>query len=250
MKKILIALLPLFLTGCLSSGFTKFYHGKTLEEAQACSYLEPNQQAVVRSMPDRPLDEVLDLMYTEGFVITGYASWEGPYDDGDKEALAQAKKVGAALVLWRADYSHTKHGSSTYTTYTPGKTIYTGNSTVYIPGTSSTHTTPYSVDRYSYDAIFFGKLTNDRNTFRARIAEPPISFFRIMDNRIGGLVTAVMKDSTVYDANIFPGDIILKINDTPFTHEIPAISLMQAGNNVLTIWRDGKEITKTIFYPY
>ncbi|MBQ4076834.1 MAG: hypothetical protein IJD65_04055 [Mailhella sp.] len=249
MKKILLFLIPVLLSGCLSNGFSKFYHGKTLEETQACTWLEPIQIPEVRHMPNLPLDDILNQMYTEGFAITGYAAWEGPNDEGDQEALEQAAKVGAALVLWRADYTHTKHGSTTHTTYHPGKTIYTGSSFVHIAGTTSTHTTPYSVDRYSYDAIFFGKLTNTPDYFRARIVEPPISFFRAMDKRIGGLVTAVMKDSIVYQANIFPGDIILKINDTTFTHEIPAISLMHAGENTLTIWRDGKEIIKTIFLP-
>ena len=250
MKKILFFLIPILLSGCLSSGFSKFYHGKTLEETQACTWLEPIQIPEVRHMPDLPLDDILNQMYTEGFAITGYAAWEGPNDEGDQEALEQAAKVGAALVLWRADYSHTKHGSTAHTTYHPGRTIYNGLSTVYIPGTSSTYTTPYSVDRYSYDAIFFGKLTNTSDTFRARIVEPPMSFFRTMDKRIGGLVAAVMKDSVVYHANIFPGDIILKINGTIFTHETPAISLMHGGDNIVTIWRDGKELTKTLFFPY
>ena len=247
MKKILFFLLPVLLSGCLSSGFSKFYHGQSLEETIACEFLEPVQQPQVQQKPDIPLEELLAQMYTEGFVLTGYASWEGPNDYNDEDALAQAKKVGAALVLWRVDYSHTKHGFSTSTTYNPGRTVYTGSSAIYIPGTTSTHTTPYSVDRYIHDALFFGKLTNSQCAFRARIAEPPVSFMRSMDKRTGGLVTAVMKNSLVYEANIFPGDIILKINGSEFTHETSAISLMHLGNNTLTIWRDGKELTKNIF---
>ncbi|MCL1981359.1 MAG: PDZ domain-containing protein [Proteobacteria bacterium] len=265
MKKlhiIISAAALMMLTGCAGNAFTNFYTGKTLEQVQAAGGIQTCQSPEIRSMPPGEPKDVGNRMYTEGFRPIGTSAWEGPGNQGNDEALAQGKNVGACLVLWKADYSHTRQESIPITTYTPGgtsTTIHTGNvysgsstgsysgiSTTYNPGTASTQYIPYSVNRYNYLAVYFARLVNDPQKLMIKIESPPDSYMRETDSRSGGLVTAVMKDGNAYKANIFPGDIIMTINGQPTDPDVSTQTLMKPGANELKIYRDGKVITKNI----
>jgi S1-C subfamily serine protease len=61
----------------------------------------------------------------------------------------------------------------------------------------------------------------------------------------GALIKIVMNDSPAFRANVIPGDILIKIDETPIysATELSSTLLSFAGKDcVLTILRDGKEI--------
>jgi serine protease Do len=71
-----------------------------------------------------------------------------------------------------------------------------------------------------------------------------------LDKVRGVLVSDVLKDSPAEKAGIERGDVILKLDDKPLnsSNELQSlVALRRAGDKVkLTIWRDGKELIKTV----
>jgi len=251
----------MMLSGCAGNSFTKYYTGKTLDQVQALGVITC-QEPEIRGMPSENPEAVVNQMFYEGFAIIGTSAWEGPGNQGNNEAVAQAKKVGACLVFWKANYSHTDQGVMPIMTYTPGGTsttihsgtvysggstgMYSGTSTTYNPGTTSTEYVPYSVNRYNYQAVYFARVANDPQSLMIMTQAPPDSYMRETDSRAGVLVAAVMKDGNAYKANIFPGDIIMTINGQQANHDVSTRTLMKPGDNELKIYRDGKIVTKTV----
>ena len=251
-------------SGCAGNAFTKFYTGNTLNQAQALSVITC-QSPEVGTLPSGSPEIISNRMYTEGFGPIGTSAWEGPGNQGNDEAIEQGKNVGACIVLWKADYSHTRQESIPITTYTPGGTstsihsgnvysggstgMYSGTSTTYHPGTASTQYVPYSVNHYNYLAVYWVRIANDPQALMIKMQSPPDSYMRETDSRAGIFVTAVMKDSNAYKANIFPGDIIMTINGQQTDPDVSTRTLMKPGDNELKIYRDGRIITKTVNIP-
>lgn len=252
----------IFLSGCIhSNGFTKFYDGMTANDL----YGDPNyihiETPQVAILPNKPLEQVVKDMFIEGYGLIGQSIWEGPGDNDDKDALKQARDVGAALVLWRADYSHTDQGAVPITTYNPGSTSTTyhsgtifaggtmgsfgGTSTTYNPGSTSTSYVPFSVNRYDYTALFFIKFKS--GILGLWLDEPGSAYQRKFDTNSGGLVVAVRKDGRAYKANIFQGDIIMSVNGIPYKYDQEFKDWKYNQENSIKIYRDGKIIEKKIF---
>lgn len=260
-RVVFLLALAVMLGGCARNGFTTFYTGQAFKQVQASGVMETCQSPEVRALPLRSPQDIGNMMYSNGFVPIGTSAWEGPASEGDAEALIQGKKVGACLVLWKADYSHTRQGSMPMSVYTPGGTsttmhsgtvysggasgMYSGTSTTYNQGTVSTQYIPYSVNRYDYLAVYFVRIVNDPQALMIKVSSLTDAYMRATDSRNGGLVTAVMKDGNAYKANIFPGDVIMSINDEAYT----PLAFLTPGSNELKIWRDGKIITKIVTTP-
>lgn len=261
-KLIILICCPIFLSGCIhSNGFTKFYDGMTVDDLYRDPYYIHTETPQVATLPDKPLKEVLNDMFSEGYELIGQSLWEGPGDHDNEDALKQARAVGAALVLWRADYSHTRQGTVPITTYNPGSTsttyhsgtIFTGGSmgsfggtsTTYNPGSTSTSYIPFSVSRYDYIALFFAKFKS--GVLGLWLDEPGLAYQRKFDTNSGGLVTAVRKDGRAYKANIFRGDIIMSANGIPYKYDQEFKDWKYNQENSIQIYRDGEIIEKKIF---
>lgn len=255
-----IIALSISITAC-SNGFSKYYNGLDLNYKPDNQY-ETCTNPKVAPLPNIEPQKLFTSAINDGYIPIGISEWEGPYDEGDAEAAEQAKKIGASLVLWRASYSHTRHGVLATPVYTPGSTsmtthsgnifsggaygTYSGVSTTYTPGSYSTTYTPYAIDRYNYEAVFFARVRYDPSTLMLRFVDIPIELKRKIDSNNGVLIIGVIKNGPAFNANIFAGDILLKLNDMPITIKnspLPTIT----GENKLTIWRDGRIITKSVY---
>lgn len=262
MKRTLaVLILTMMLGGCAGNGFTAFYSGMTLEQVHADPWFVPDSLPLVARLPDKPADDVMNEMFAKGYTPIGTSKWEGPDSEGNEEAADQARKIGAAYVLWRSDYSHTRQGAMPITTYNPGGTSttyhsgnvysggangnYSGTSTTYHPGTTTTNYVPYSVDRYKYTAIFFAKFKP--GILGVKLDDPGTDYKRKFDTQSGAIIKAVMNNGRAFQANIFPGDIIMSANGMPYKLE-PAFAAWKFGvENVVRIYRDGQIIEKKIF---
>lgn len=161
-----------------------------------------------------------------GFVLIGYSNFNaGPIDSS--QAIGQAKKVGAAVVMVQSQYTNTVTGTIPYTVQNPSQTAttyhsgsvygsggyagYSGTSTTTVPGGYTTHQIPYSVNRFDYGATFWAKSkplvlgvhVNDLNDDLRK---------EIESNR-GVVVNVVVKGSPAFNADIMRGDIITRINE-------------------------------------
>jgi hypothetical protein len=253
------------LSGCAGNGFSSFYIGQTREQVQASPFIETCSAPEIRTLPTGDPKAIANSMYAEGFAPIGTSAWDGPGDQGHKEAFAQGQNVGACVVMWKADYTHTRQESMPISTYTPGGVsttthtgtvysggasgTYSGTSTTYNPGTMSTQYVPYSVNRYDYLAVYFARIVNNLQALMIKVVEPPESYMRATDSRSGVLVTATLRGGNAFRANIFPGDIIMTINGKDCAPDTPEQSLLKPGDNELKIYRDGKIITKTVNIP-
>lgn len=265
MKNIALFILCAFLAcGCAGNGFSRFYSGQTLEQIQAYPrYIAENDVTVKRVQLESAInnsDAIINKMFENGYANIGYAAWEGPANEGDAEAISQAKKVGASYVLWGASYNRTDSGVMPVTTYNPGDTTttyhagtvyspsgsgqYYGTSTTYNPGTVSTNYVPYSVNKYDYLGIFFIKIKPGK--LGVKLDSPGDEYKKKFDTNSGAKISAVMLNGNGAKANLMRGDIIMSVNGTPFD-PTRDMDWRVGEDNVLQIYRDGKIITKNIF---
>ena len=256
----LLAFCVFILSGCAASGFSQFYDGRTIEYLQADPAYIPETTVQVRRLPDEPLDTIFSKMYATQYLPVGSSEWEGAAGANDSAAIAQAKKIGASLVMWGANYSHTASGVAPVTTYSPGGVAttyhsgtvfagggsgqYSGTSTTYNPGTFSTNYVPYSVDRYNYVAIFFAKFKPGLLGAKLDFT-PPIEYKKQFDTSTGALVLGVVDGWRASKANILPGDTIMSVNGINFTESFD--DWKYGEENTVQVYRDGKTLTKKIF---
>jgi len=261
----ILILLCFMFTGCATNGFQQFYKGRDAAQIMASSDMETCSTPSIYALPAENLITITNTMFTEGFYLVGESEWNGPASEGDREAIEHGKNIGACVVLWKADYSDTTQSSMNTTMYVPGGTTttthsgsiysggtrssYIGTSTTQNPGTITTQSIPYSIRRYNYRALYFARLVNKPHALMVKLDSPPDSYMRATDSRTGLLVTAVMKNGNSYRANIFPGDIIMEINNQPTSMDALPQTLMRQGDNEFKIYRDGNTIIKTINIP-
>ncbi len=187
-------------------------------------------------------------MYEDGYVPIGNAQWEGGRVNASEDAYEQALAVQACLVLWREDFSRTEQGTRLESEFIPGRDIVTTRSdgvqvVTHIPGEYRNYEVPYSRDKFVYSAIFFAKDSN--NPSGMRVTTPPTELMRKLDSRAGLYVQGVRKGSPAYQANIFSGDIILRINGKD-VYAGDSFNFRKGNSYNLTVYRDGKRIKKEL----
>jgi hypothetical protein len=146
----------IFVTGCVQNGFVKHYQGSKYDPI-------PSSTPVYRAS-DIPHD-------ARQIGASNFVSSNG---EGNKEALAAARKIGAHGVVWKSEHYTTTSSSGAIPISTPtsttsyhsgsvwgsgGSANYSGTSTT--RGTSTTYI-PYTKTHhwYKYHARFYRK--NDR----------------------------------------------------------------------------------------
>lgn len=263
MKNLFLLFIIIFLSGC-SNGFSKYYQGENLiENKNEASNYEMTEDVKSAPLPNSPLELTILRAFADGYYAIGGSYWHGPKEEGRDEAISQAKKVGASLVLWSDEYTYTSQGVSAIPIYTPGTTsttmysglftgslsgIYYGSSTTYNPGSFSTTYVPYSENIYEYRALFFAKLKKDDS----KLYIIPIEVPNIIKSKIGmnkGIfVASVMKGSVPYRADILVGDVILSINSQDIDINSKLYTIITSGENTFKIWRDGKIFEKKVYF--
>lgn len=202
-------------------------------------------------------------MFEQGYVLVGWVSFDGPEASHD-EALEQAHKVGAEIVLVRSAYRNTVTGSIPITTptastsYTGGTVsaygaggyasgAYSGTTTTY--GTQTTEI-PYSVDRYDQQALFFAPMV--RKGIGIQGAPATDEQKQSAGTNHIFVVAAVRNGSPAFRADILPGDIVLTVAGQPvYDSESFHAALLnsEAAPIDVVLLRAGVRTTKRIQVP-
>jgi len=178
------------------------------------------------------VDQDNRAMRENGFVMVGYSSFNGNGNAGSQgNVIAQARTVGASVVMVKNARAGTQTGVMPYTTYNPGQIIttnssgtanaygtggyaygnYQGTSTTYVPGTSSTQMIPYTVQRYDFLATYWARVSKIR--LGVVYLNLPTEMRQRLQRNTGVVADLIMKGSPAFISNILVGDVILKVND-------------------------------------
>lgn len=240
--------------GCVS-GFKQFY----------VDQLGPNRSRaeVHAGEPEvysgRDPEQDFVAMVESGYILTGYSSFNGP-SANLAQAKAQARSVRAAVVLVYSKYTNTVSGVTPLVINNPDQTVttqsqgtvygsggsasYTGTSTTTVPGGYSVYNIPYSVARFDQMATFWVR------------GKPPVLGVYVRDltpeeraqlqrNR-GVVVTAVIKQSPAFKADVLHNDVLLRIgsDDIDDVSGFMAVVPRYAGEEVdLVFLRSGESRT-------
>lgn len=262
-----VLLIPLVaLTGCMTqNGFSQFYRDYTHGGA---TNLPPWSGHTSVFRPTNPPEDVKDLS-RKGYIVLGESAFQGAAATTEQMLLSQAKKVGADVILYIANYLGSQQTAMPWMQYNPGQTYtttssgvvsanaygsggyaygsgtYYGTSTTSTPGTYSTQMIPITLNYYSHDALFFRK--NWPPVLGTQVQPLTEDLKSTLQRNSGVLVGVVINDSPAFRANILQGDVILKIAGEDVASPQDYSEKMQklSGQKVdIEIWRAGE--TKTI----
>ncbi len=240
------------LTGC-GSGFeshykpVSFYDYGSPEFGPAC----PNPR--VEALPLHvDFETIQKTQRAKGYVLIGQAKWKSTQHESDDSALEQAQHVGACLVLWSKADAGTVQSTQRVTEYIPARTMKVINNTkdgkeekhIEIPAERIYKDVPVTYQQYEYIGLFFAKAQNMFDAFGIEGTAPSMESMAARDSRNGILVTAVQENSLAYHANIFPGDVILQMNDLDMKAKTPP-PLKEKAQNTVVLERNGKKMVKT-----
>lgn len=197
------------------------------------------------------VDSDIGALWAKGFVAIGYTAFEtnnGNTRDGER--LAKKLKAKYVIISSRITATSTIQipitTPSNTTTYTNGtvnvagragsaqgnynqtSTTY-GSSTTYIPMVSS---------RYSKMAIFFRELEKQGTGINPRGLSP--DEIRHFETKRAFVVRFVRDGSPAYMADILPGDVVLKVNDSPADTETWIKAVKGTQPMSVTLSRGGK----------
>jgi membrane-associated protease RseP (regulator of RpoE activity) len=217
------------LCACAVNGFDKFYLAAPRYES---ARVEPfTGEPAIYSYSSDPKADILRAQ-EDGYLPLGTSSFYGPSNTMTKNQLvAQAKKVGASLVLVHSQYKDTLSGVVPYTVANPTQVstvnttgtvnaygsggyatgTYSGQSTIMTPGGTTTYALPYSVNRNDVVATFWAH--QDPRSIRLGIVYVPLpDAVRTKLQRNTGVFTAgIIRGTPAFNANILREDVILKM---------------------------------------
>jgi len=263
LRRLPVLFIALFLAGC-ADGYKQFYQPipQSPQDAQS-RQLVPFKGEPRIAISSGNAAEDYRRMFEDNYGPIGFSSFIGPAAD-QALALAQAKKVGAAVVVVSARYQNTVSGAlpittpTSQTSYSSGTVNaygsggfatgnYTGTTTTY---GSQTSYIPYSVDRYDQMAIYFGPL--ERKGVGFRLIPLTAEQHQALGTNKGLKIDAIAKESPAFKADILPGDIVLEVNghalyDSPSSSDV-LVSVRGSMAEFLLV-RNGVQIRKNVFVP-
>ena len=249
--------------GCRNP-YTDFYHPYQSVIGNS-AFIQPNGNPSIYGYSAN-MDHDNRAMQENGYVMVGYSSFNGGGNAGSESSvIAQAREVGASVVLVKNSAAGTRSGVIPYTTYNPGQVIttnssgtanaygsggyaygnYQGTTTTYVPGTSSTQMIPYTVQRYGFLATYWAKISKIR--LGIVYINLPAEISQRLQRNTGVLASVIIKGSPAFISNILAGDVIIKLNNEDIIdrNQFGKLLVDNAGRQVsLTIMR-GSEL-KTI----
>lgn len=256
MKPLLVVLVLSSLVGCVNP-YTKFYR-PTADVKTMQGYVASSEPLKIYTTNDFPKDT--DALVRKGYLPVGNASFNSDSSRVTESQLRdQAERVSAKIVLISSRYTNTVTGAlplvlpNTTTSYTTGSaTAYGSGGTVSGYGNSTTTTygtqttmIPYSINRSDFGAVFFVK-----SRARAGIIVVPIddATRKRIGTNSGLLVRVVVDGSPAFNADIFPGDILLTVaSEKVFSQEqyTQLLNKYEGQSVAFHLDRDGQPIDKT-----
>jgi PDZ domain len=254
--KLLAVFLALTLSAC-ANPYSQFYR-PTIDPKTMPSYIPASEPLKIYTTNDFPKD--VDALVRKGYTPIGNASFNAASNRVTESQLRnQAAKVSAQVVLISSHYTHTVSGamplvlpntttsysSGDATAYGPGGTVNAyGNSTTTTYGTQTTMI-PYSIARSDFGAVFFVKTRTRVGIIAAPIDEATRK--RVGTNS-GILARLIVDGSPAFNADIFPGDIVLAMGSEKVQSPDQYTQLLNKyeGQSVtFHLDRDGQTVEKT-----
>ena len=252
MKKLLIVVLCLGMVGCATSGYQKFYQQyvdiKTFPDLEV---LQPKQAPKVYGTDN--FDRDIAILRAKKYIVIGASSFNGGYED-TKNATAQAKKIGATIVLTNSQYTGTQTSTAALflpnnqTTYSSGTV--SGDAFLSYSGTSTTYgntIVPYTTNqrRYDQEAVYLVK-TNRKLKFGVEFKDLTPELRIKLGRNMGVLIDVVFEDTPAFYSNVMVGDVLIAVDGKSVKNGEHAMKLCgevnkDALSSTLTVIRDGKE---------
>ena len=236
---LVIVMLLLFLSGCVfQNPYRRFYHDRTggidISKCQNIKLPTGEPKIILGSNAS----EDTQNMFEDGYDLLGASSFNAGDDVNQDDLIAQAKSVKAEIAISYSRYTHTKSGIAPWilpdnktinTTYSGmencngniygnngGWASYSGTSSLYGQANTTVYGSktvyiPYSHNRYDYLASYWIKLKAP--VFGVIAADLTAEQRANLATNKGACVTIVIKGSPAFEADIFKGDIITKINN-------------------------------------
>jgi membrane-associated protease RseP (regulator of RpoE activity) len=258
MKKLLLIFLGLLATSC-AKPYEQYYTATTkgIDISKFVDVTRTEPKLMIGN--DVKSDSI--QMAENGYACLGYSSFQGRKIN-ESQAIEQAKKVNASIVLVYSKYLDTLSGYSplilpdyktSVTNVTASAYGSSGYATGYGAGTTTTYGTqttyvPYHIDRFDQGATYWAKKKYPP-VLGVRGSEIPPELRQKIGSNKGLLVFVVEKQSPAYRADIVNGDIVKKINNTEIYDESTlesALRLNAEKKVSILLIRDGKEIIKEV----
>ena len=262
-SKILIAaLVYLSLTGC-ANPYNKFYQGladarKEVAYAPAQGELKIVPADIIGSQ-DR-VEQSIKPWMRKGYFFVGSSSFNaegGSYSES--KIKDQANKIGASLVLVASRQTGSISGTTPLMMPTTSTSYSTGNTTAFgrggivnLYGNSSTTThssqpvyIPFTKSFSDFVAMFFAKGAYH---FGSIVEDVDEQTRKRLGTNAGVKVSEVVEYTPAFRADIFPGDVILAVDEESVYSQEQYLSLIAKnyGRSVtLKIDRDGTQIEKS-----
>jgi hypothetical protein len=134
-------------------------------------------------------DDVNEIL-SNNYIIIGTTSFNGPDDDITNSIKKQCRQNGATIALYGKNYTDTRSG------------IYR----------SGNYYSSYNIRRYDYTVYYFVQRTF-LPALGWRLADLNNEDRRIFQRNTGVIVFVVLKNTSVFYANIVRNDIIVRINE-------------------------------------
>jgi serine protease Do len=264
MKYLIIIFLALLVQSCAQSGYKKFYtpyvDAQTLLDVEL---LQEGEEVKIYGSDNFERDTL--VLQSKNYIPVGYSSFNGGYED-TKKAGAQAKLVGATVVLVTSKYTNTQTTTSTLllpdnkttyhsgtananTTYSSnGSYIGSSNSNGTYNGTSTTYGTkavPITTNQRRYDqgAVYFIK-SNKKYKFGVLLFDLTPEQRNLLERNTGVQVKVVIEDSPAFYSNILAGDFLTAVDGQLIKNTEQGVNLMgnvssHAKYSTLTVIRNG-----------
>jgi hypothetical protein len=255
MKKFIVLLVVLLLSGCVSNGYKNFYtqYHDANTESRAIPLKDGEEPTVYKTNNIR---RDAKKIQARNYSVIGVSSFNGAYDDG---YIAQAKSVRATIVLVQTEYTDTESSSaalllpSSSTTRSSG-TGSIGSTNMIYSGTSTTtglRSIPYTVNNRRFDQVaYFFVKSNVKPRFGVKNAELTLEVKQRLGRNTGMLVDFVYDDTPMFYADVIEGDVITHVDGVKVLNSKHGSNLMfsvdsEAKSSVLSIIRgtESKDIT-------
>jgi membrane-associated protease RseP (regulator of RpoE activity) len=253
LEYICLGLTAVLMAGC-TNGFAKFYHSD-IDAANRPPNIE-FYSGEPKAFNGTIIEADNKNMLENSYVRIGYSSYNGTRGSVD-DAKVVARDIGAEFLIYYSKFSHTISGSMPFTVQNPNQTVtsygtgtvygsgggyaaYNSTTTTVVPGGTTTQDIPYSVDRFDFQASYWAKKTKHMIGIYAKDLSDDLK--RQLERNKGVVVNIVVKGTPAYEANILPGDVIIKIDGEEVADfkDLAAKSKIRTGKTVdIEIIRNG-----------
>lgn len=199
-------------------------------------------------------DADIEKMREDGYYCFGFSSFSGSDIDLEQASSFGRHLKAAVVVVYPPKYLRTDSGITSYErpSFQNGTTSYFGSNGFYGNTNTNNYGTKtvyesYNVDRFGYVATYWVKMKPP--ILGVRVDELSADQRREIASNKGLIVNHVVRGSPGFEADIFKGDILMKINNVLLSSEDSFYDLLEKnqGKTIkLELIRNKKVVKKVI----